>query len=73
MPVISDKPWHFERCCKVVKIIYITNLIENLNGKIRRYTKNKRSFPTEEAVIKSVYLAMRESTKNGACWLEIGA
>ena len=46
-----------------VKIIYTTNLIENLNGKIRKYTKNKLSFPTDEAVLKSVYLALREATK----------
>jgi len=26
-------------------IIYTTNLIENLNGKLRKYTKNKLSFP----------------------------
>ncbi|MCZ8228863.1 transposase, partial [Flavobacterium sp.] len=45
------------------KIIYTTNLIENLNGKIRKYTKNKMSFPTDEAVLKSVYLALREATK----------
>ena len=45
------------------KIIYTTNLIENLNGKIRKYTKNKLSFPTDEAVMKSVYLAVREATK----------
>jgi transposase-like protein len=44
-------------------IIYTTNLIENLNGKIRKYTKNKLSFPTDEAVMKSVYLAVREATK----------
>ncbi|MEA4917261.1 IS256 family transposase [Proteiniphilum sp.] len=45
------------------RIIYTTNLIENLNGKIRKYIKNKLSFPTDEAVIKSVYLAVREATK----------
>ena len=48
---------------EIRKIIYTTNLIENLNGKIRKYTKNKLSFPTDEAVIKSVYLAIRESTR----------
>ena len=45
------------------KIIYTTNLIENLNGKIRKYTSNKMSFPTDEAVKKSVYLALMETTK----------
>ena len=44
-------------------IIYTTNLIENLNGKIRKYTKNKMSFPTDDAVKKSVYLALMEATK----------
>ena len=29
----------------------------------RKYTKNKLSFPTDEAVMKSVYLAVREATK----------
>ena len=38
-------------------------MIENLNGKIRKYTKNKLSSPTDEAVIKSVDLAVREATK----------
>jgi len=53
----------FEFPLEIRKIIYTTNLIENLNGKIRKYTKNKLSFPTDEAVIKSVYLAVREATK----------
>ena len=53
----------FEFPVEIRKIIYTTNLIENLNGKIRKYTKNKLSFPTDEAVKKSVYLALREATK----------
>lgn len=48
---------------EIRKIVYTTNLIENLNGKIRKYTKNKLSFPTDQAVQKSVYLAIREATK----------
>lgn len=44
-------------------IIYTTNIIENINGKIRKYTKNKLSFPTDQSVIKSVYLAVRETSK----------
>lgn len=53
----------FEFPVEIRKIIYTTNLIENLNGKIRKYTKNKLSFPTDQAVMKSVYLAVREATK----------
>ena len=53
----------FEFPVEIRKIIYTTNLIENLNGKIRKYTKNKLSFPTDDAVKKSVYLALKEATK----------
>lgn len=53
----------FEFPIEIRKIIYTTNLIENLNGKIRKYTKSKLSFPTDEAVMKSVFLAVREATK----------
>ncbi len=48
---------------EIRKIIYTTNLIENLNGKIRKYTKNKMAFPTDNALKKSVYLAIFEITK----------
>ena len=53
----------YEFPVEIRKIIYTTNLIENLNGKIRKYTKNKLSFPTDEAVLKSTFLALREATK----------
>ncbi len=53
----------FDFPIEIRRIIYTTNLIENVNGKIRKYTKNKLSFPTDEAVIKSVYLALRETSK----------
>ena len=59
----EDLTVFFEFPLEIRKIIYTTNLIENLNGKIRKYTKNKLSFPTDEAVMKSVYLATREATK----------
>ncbi len=59
----EDLTVFFEFPIEIRKIIYTTNLIENLNGKIRKYTKNKLSFPTDEAVMKSVYLAVREVSK----------
>jgi putative transposase len=48
---------------EIRKIIYTTNIIENLNGKIRKYTKNNLSYPNDEAVLKSVFLAVMEPTK----------
>ncbi|SHE50869.1 Transposase (or an inactivated derivative) [Mariniphaga anaerophila] len=59
----EDLTAFFEFPLEIRKIIYTTNLIENLNGKIRKYTKNKLSFPSDQAVMKSVYLATREATK----------
>ena len=53
----------FDFPIEIRHIIYTTNLIENLNGKIRKYTKNKLSFSTDDAVMISVYLALRESSK----------
>lgn len=47
---------------EIRKIIYTTNLIENLNGKIRKYTKNRMAFPTDDAVQKAVYLALKHVT-----------
>ncbi len=59
----EDLTVFFEFPLEIRKIIYTTNIIENLNGKIRKYTKNKLSFPSDQAVMKSVYLALREATK----------
>jgi transposase-like protein len=53
----------FDFPIEIRTIIYTTNLIENLNGKIRKYTKNKMSYPTDDAVMKSVFLALSESTR----------
>lgn len=59
----EDLTVFFEFPLEIRKIIYTTNTIENLNGKIRKYTKNKLSFPSDQTVMKSVYLALREATK----------
>ncbi|MGN8033963.1 transposase [Chitinophaga sp. 22321] len=59
----EDLTVFFDFPMEIRQIIYTTNLIENLNGKIRKYTKNRLSFPTDEAVLKSVYLALWEVSK----------
>ncbi|WPL51143.1 IS256 family transposase [Sphingobacterium bambusae] len=48
---------------EIRKIVYTTNLIENLNGQIRKYTLNKMSFPTDAAITKSVFLAIQHATR----------
>lgn len=49
---------------EIRKIIYTTNIIENLNRQIRKFTANKTMFPTDEAVKKSIYLAILNSELN---------
>ncbi|MFY0253362.1 transposase [Chitinophaga sp. 30R24] len=39
------------------------NLIEHLNGKSRKYNKNKFSFPNDDTALTSVYLVLREAKK----------
>lgn len=59
----DDLTVFFQFPLEIRKIIYTTNLIENLNGKIRKYTKSKLSFPTDDAVKKTVYLSLMEIEK----------
>ena len=44
------------------KIIYTTNSIENFNRQLRKVTKAKSSYPSEEALLKSLYLAISDIT-----------
>ena len=49
----------------VRKIIYTTNAIESLNRVIRKTTKTRGSFPTDDAANKLIYLAIRSFEKSG--------
>ena len=46
------------------KIIYTTNAIESLNYQLRKVTKTRGHFPTEDAVLKILYLAIRNIGNN---------
>jgi transposase-like protein len=50
--------YEFPECIR--KIIYTTNIIENINMIIRKYTKTKCSLPNDQAVEKVVYLALMQ-------------
>lgn len=48
------------------KVVYTTNLIESINYQLRKITKNRGHFPSDEAAIKLLYLGIRNiSTKRG--------
>lgn len=48
---------------EVRKLIYTTNIIESFNSSLRKYTKNKKVFPNDEAALKSIYLAAMQIQK----------
>jgi putative transposase len=43
----------------VRRVIYTTNLIESMNARLRKVTRNRGQFPTEQAALKVLYLAVR--------------
>ncbi len=45
---------------EVRKIIYTTNAIESLNYQLRKIIKNRGHFPNDDAVIKLLWLAIRD-------------
>lgn len=45
------------------KVIYTTNAIESLNMSLRKVTKNRGSFPNDEAMLKLLYLALKNIAK----------
>ena len=48
---------------EIRKIMYTTNIIESVNSKFRKATGARRVFPTDEAVLKCLYMAAMELEK----------
>ena len=44
---------------EVRRVIYTTNLIESINARLRKVTRNRGQFPSEQAALKVLYLAVR--------------
>lgn len=51
---------------EVRKVIYTTNAVESLHASLRKVTKNRGSFPSEEAAFKLLYVALRNASKKGS-------
>lgn len=52
------------------KLIYTTNAVERLNRSLRKIIKTRGSFPTDDAALKLLYLAIRNA---GLRWRRPGA
>ena len=54
---------YFKYPDEVRKLIYMTNTIEGYNRQLRKVTKNKGVFPTDDSLFKMLYLATADITK----------
>ena len=61
---------YFKYPREIRKIIYTTNSIENFNRGLRKVTKSKAVFPTDDSLFKMLYMAMTDITKKwtGKSW-----
>lgn len=48
---------------EIRKVIYTTNAIESVNFGLRKLTKHRGAFPSDEALLKLLYLALRNISK----------
>lgn len=54
---------YFKYPYEIRKLIYTTNAIEGFNRQLRKVTKAKSVFPTDDSLLKILYLAMMDITK----------
>ena len=58
-----DLTTYFDYPEELRRIIYTTNTIESYNRQLRKVTKAKSVFPTENSLLKMLYLATQNATK----------
>lgn len=63
-----DKNWaelttFFEYPEEIRKIIYTTNAVESYHRMVRKFTKSKAIFPTDDSIRKVIYMSVCEITK----------
>ncbi len=57
----------FAFAAEVRKVIYTTNAVESLNMSLRKAIKTRGAFPSEEAALKVMYLALRNVIAKWEC------
>ena len=59
----SNLSTYFKYPQEVRHLIYTTNAIEGVNRQLRKVTKAKSVFPTDDSLLKMLYLAMMDITR----------
>lgn len=69
---LAVKPWlvHWDNIKtffafpeQIRRLIYTTNAVESVHRQLRKVTKNKAVFPTDESLVKMLFLAVRDVSK----------
>ncbi len=53
----------FEYPNEIRKIIYTTNAVEGYHRMVRKFTKTKAIFPTDDSIRKAIYMSTKEISK----------
>lgn len=48
---------------EIRKVIYTTNAIESVNSVIRKFTRNRKQYPSADSAVKLIWLAINEASK----------
>jgi putative transposase len=59
----ADLVTFFEYSSEIRKLIYTTNAVEGFHRMLRKFTKTKTIFPTDDSIRKAVFLSVREISK----------
>ena len=58
----------FDFPVEIRTVIYTTNVIESFNSTLRKYTRNRLVFPSDEAVFKAIFMAIERISKK---WTQV--
>ena len=59
----NDLSEFFKYPPEIRRAIYTMNTVESLNYRLRKVTKNRSTFCTDDAILKILYLAIRNASK----------
>ena len=59
----ADLVTFFEYSPEIRKLVYTTNAVEGFHRMLRKFTKTKTIFPTDDSIKKAVYLSVKEISK----------
>lgn len=59
---------YFKYPYEIRRMIYTTNIIEGYHRQLRKVTKTKTAYPTDEALVKIIYLATIKWTMSKKDW-----